>query len=579
MDNISGGTKIAELRSVWQRMAILSGLGLSVCQFTSAQEVGGGWTIEKKFLGDETDLNYGMATTLLGDIDQDQWLEILIGAPRAKNLLGEEVGRIALISGQHRDSLRVNWGQVKGAEFGTVVIRLNDLNHDSVPDYAVGAPGDDRQAETASGSVFVYSGATGGQLRQIRGTQANERLGTQIVALNDVDGDGRADFLIAGSGEAGAKLISAGNWRTVHKFPGRWDGMGEVDDLDGDGIEDLALTRKGNAVTRIYSSVTGNLLGQLPGGYSVIGIGDINQDGVGEILVGDDPATVYSDATGTVLKRIKNPHHHGRMSAQRDLGNGWEGGGLPGGETNQTGAQPKAVAFGKSVVRLSDLNADGVVEFAISNPQAPTEDGAKVGEVYIYSGMTMKKTFTLRGRAEGDHFGWQLSPSDHVEASGPVDFVFGNPGPQELPSTAERRAGSVRTFAWQPFLESSATELSLEIGGIADLEIDFPSTEAGLQKVLLLSMSVEQPTRLGDVMVPLSRDNLFDISLAGQYPVTLFGARGNLDAEGNGTAFFRLWPGECKGLIGRTVYAAVISVGYDGQPRLSSVARGLLFTN
>ena len=64
------------------------------------------------------------------------------------------------------------------------------------------APSDEDR--TRPGEVYIYSGATGKQLRHWSGTQPGELFGRMIVAAGDLDGDGVEDLAIGAPWYRGA---------------------------------------------------------------------------------------------------------------------------------------------------------------------------------------------------------------------------------------------------------------------------------------------------------------------------------------------------------------------------------------
>lgn len=128
------------------------------------------------------------ALTPLGDIDGDGAPEFVIGVP-TRGLVwilgmsnGALVGRATLTRGD--------------SEFGASVAGLDDLDGDSVPELAVGAPG--------SARVRVFSGAsllTGAvELTTLdfatHAPGGGGRFGQTLAGLGDCDGDGFADLLV-----------------------------------------------------------------------------------------------------------------------------------------------------------------------------------------------------------------------------------------------------------------------------------------------------------------------------------------------------------------------------------------------
>ncbi|MFM7535476.1 MAG: hypothetical protein ACKO91_06735, partial [Acidimicrobiales bacterium] len=95
-------------------------------------------------------------------------------------------------------------------QFGTSVTGAGDLDADGIPDLAVGEPGDD-DGGTDRGALLLLTLDRNGSVRAQRkisalgGTQSvlrdNDRFGTTVASLGDLDGDGIGDLAIGSPGD------------------------------------------------------------------------------------------------------------------------------------------------------------------------------------------------------------------------------------------------------------------------------------------------------------------------------------------------------------------------------------------
>jgi hypothetical protein len=321
----------------------------------------------------------------------------------------------------------------KGAFFGWAVSELADVNGDGVTDIVIGEV-DGRSK--MRGTVWVYSGRTGHLLFR-RSGRAGEQNGYAIADSGDVNGDGVADVVSGAPGQATdvghAYVYSGATGKTIARLPGHHHGdmfgaaVSGAGDVDGDGVPDLLVGAPGSgtAVGRAYviSGRTFRVIRVLsahrPGdefGDGTARTPDLNGDGVPDLIVGASgmnpghgAAYVYSGRTGKRLFCI-----HG------ERGN---------------------AAFGQFFVAgVGDVNGDGVPDVYVGD-YASNNAGAAGGFAAVYSGVDGARLHAWRGAA-GEGMGPGRSAGD-VDGDGVPDIIVGN----YTSSDGAPAAGKVQIFS------------------------------------------------------------------------------------------------------------------------------------
>lgn len=157
---------------------------------------------------------HGSGTALgTGDINGDDQLDLLIGAPNADNNGRNDSGSVYVVFGPAgpRDLADLGAGGVRvdgvGANdlFGRAVSAL-DLNGDSIDDLVAGAPSADNNGRDQSGSAYVVNGgptvgsrdlATVAADRQYDGAAAEDRAGRVLASIGDLNTDAGEDLAIS----------------------------------------------------------------------------------------------------------------------------------------------------------------------------------------------------------------------------------------------------------------------------------------------------------------------------------------------------------------------------------------------
>ena len=199
---------------------------------------------------DETEgENLGWDLTLAGDHDGDGHSDLFVGAP------GPDSGRVYLLSGKNGTVLRTYEPAEPATSFGWYVAKLDDLDGDGRADLAVGAPTAANAGTGRLGAAWAFSSATGRELHHWKGTDPRGGFGGVVTGIGDLDGDGKGEVVVAAPGTEDQTRSIPGELFVYSGATGEelrhWSGdqPGELfgrmavgaGDLDGDGVEDLAI--------------------------------------------------------------------------------------------------------------------------------------------------------------------------------------------------------------------------------------------------------------------------------------------------------------------------------------------------
>lgn len=372
----------------------------------------GGSLIRTYTLGQSSD-GLGLSLAGAGDVDRDGYDDVVIGYPGAGQA-GEEPsgvrsGLIRVYSGFTGAMVLEVAGDEAGKRFGTSVAGVGDLNADNYDDLLVGAPFDSSMAEF-SGKAFLISGRNGQVLNSFVGDDTARKFGTSVRPAGDVNNDGTLDMIIGTSRlpSAGwpaslgiARVISGADNSLLYQFTAQTtnNGFGSrvsgAGDFNMDGYDDLivsalAFSNGGLSLppeclpatqasdissgrVRVFSGLDGSSLATFDGeadikeclavperlGWSMDGGFDLNGDGFGDIILG--APTDYASGFRAGSIRIYSGATSSRLLFMA---------GSPGD------------FFGSSVAYLGDVNMDGNPDFIVG---ASHVDGAgvEVGRAYV----------------------------------------------------------------------------------------------------------------------------------------------------------------------------------------------------
>ena len=268
-------------------------------------------TVLRTITGEGGEFAYAVAGA--GDVNGDGYADLIIGARNFSDNAAS-AGAAYVYSGSDGQLLYRYEGQL--AEYvGESVAGVGDVNNDGFDDFLIGA----NRAGNTHGMVYLYSGIDGSLIYQLQGDDKNDQFGDAVAAIDDLNDDGVADFIVGASlddnnrsGSGSVHVYSAADGKRLFTVDGT--GINEMfasrlasaGDVNGDGISDLIVTAKAGKVNgdysgsvRLLSGINGTLLATFNGnsaydwlGSDVAAAGDVNADGRADFMAG-----AYGDDT------------------------------------------------------------------------------------------------------------------------------------------------------------------------------------------------------------------------------------------------------------------------------------------
>jgi hypothetical protein len=267
---------------------------------------------------------FGNVVSAAGDVNADGYADVIVGAPY-DDKGGTDSGSVSVYSGIDGTRLYKLRGRYNDDRFGSWVASAGDVNKDGLADFIVGAPGVGRGNNSWWGEVLIFSGENGGVIHKF-----SEDYSTSVGSgVGDIDLDGYADVIVGapvGNNWFGrARVLSGRDGHTIYVFDGDAEGnrfgqsVAGAGDVDADGYPDLIVGApyddnngddSGSAV--VFSGKSGRIIYTFNGGqardrfgWEVGGVGDINGDGFGDVIVrkggGDGLARVFSGRDARLL--------------------------------------------------------------------------------------------------------------------------------------------------------------------------------------------------------------------------------------------------------------------------------------
>lgn len=468
---------------------------------------------------DQANAWFGYSVASAGDVNNDGYADVIIGAPHASFPESNE-GRAYIYHGSSTgigaSAARTLETNQAGANFGISVASAGLLNNDLYGDVVVGAIGY-TNTQSAEGAAYLFHGSSSGiptsWVRILEPDVANAAFGWSVASAGDINGDGFGDLVVGAinytngeSGEGAAFVYMGTSTGIASNTPAKTLEGAQVGsargcavagsgDNNGDGYADIVVgsynfdtsgTTNAGRITWYKGSATGLVTSGLiqsqsyeqtsaGTGFSVAAAGDVNGDGLADIAFG-----TWAMDNGSVADAGRVTVHFGHPDGL--LGN-------VGADWIKNGSQSLAY-LGSVVASAGDVNGDGYSDLIVGEPRydnGNTDEGRALlyyGSRGILSSASQGSLSTTgfvnaAGDVNGDGYA-DVIVADHtfnggLAAEGKVAVFHG--GPTGIATSAsfsvEGNQANARLGQW------AATAGDVDSDGYADIAIAVPNWDGG----------------------------------------------------------------------------------------------------
>ncbi len=401
--------------------------------------------------GTQSGAQFGVRIANAGDVNNDGIDDLVVGAFLWDNGQTDTGAAFVYTGPSFNNPVLLSLTQA-GAAFGGGVGGAGDLNNDGFDDVVIGSPSFDGAAGTNSGAAFVYFGGSGAfdptADATISSPLSGANMGSAVRGVGDVNGDGIDDLAVGlsrynpgGSPDQGAVFIYYGSTNfnstsdallTLNQMSVNAGAALAGGDVNDDGVSDVivgapgyestsALVNEGaalvffggsGAIDTTVDAILRTARANAAGGSSVA-TGDFNGDNIDDVISGAPLNSVAISEGGTAQIWFGGTGPFNTLVDVTFFGNA------------------DSEDLGRSVAALPDFNGDNRDEIVVGAPGAANASGLISGAVKLYfsapNGFSSNPSLVLLGTQTSDIFGTTVA-TGRFNSDALYDVGVGEPG-------------------------------------------------------------------------------------------------------------------------------------------------------